>query len=127
MKKIVIYLTVLFAFLSCKKEVSAIKVVSVKEAKEVLVKENIQVIDVRTPEELQAGGFIKGAKNINFKSDTFNTEINKLDKQKPVFVYCQGGVRSASAAKKMKALGFEDIYDLEGGFSKWTIESPTMK
>lgn len=119
MKKLFLCLSILCAFFSCKKEEGAIvKRVSVNEAKTVLLKEGIQVIDVRTPAELE-GGVIEGAANINFQSPTFDAELEKLDKEKPVFVYCQGGVRSASAAKKMKAKGFKEIYDLAGGFSKW--------
>ena len=45
--------------------------------------------------------------------------IQKLDKSKPVVLYCKGGGRSAKCAKKLKDAGFEKIYDLEGGLSKW--------
>lgn len=106
------------AFFSCKKDDAVIKRVSVEEAKTVLLKNDIQIIDVRTPAELE-GGLIEGAKNINYQSSSFDAELDKLDRDKPIFVYCQGGVRSAAAAKKMKAKGFKEIYDLAGGFSSW--------
>ena len=55
-------------------------------------------------------------------SENFEINIQKLDKTRPVIVYCQRGGRSAKCAKKMKALGFIKIYDLEGGYSKWEAE-----
>ena len=42
-----------------------------------------------------------------------------LDKKKPVILYCKGGTRSAKCAKKLKDAGFEKIYDLDGGLSRW--------
>ncbi len=77
-----------------------------------------QVVDVRTPEEY-AQGHLNKAQNININGSDFDSEIDKLDKNKPVFVYCLAGSRSASAAARMKAAGFKTIYDMSGGFMKW--------
>jgi len=79
---------------------------------------NAQLVDVRTPEEY-VKGHVKGAKNINWNGKDFETEINTLDKNTPVFVYCLGGGRSAAAAAKMKELGFKEIYDMQGGMMAW--------
>ena len=72
------------------------------------------LVDVRTTKEYKSG-HIKGARNINIFSGKFNTEFNKLDKKKPVYVYCRSGSRSRQASKKLAKMGFEDIYDLKGG------------
>lgn len=77
-----------------------------------------QIVDVRTPEEYQ-NGFIADAKNINVYDADFKTQIAKLDKTKPVFVYCKAGGRSADAAKKFVELGFTEVYDLQGGMMGW--------
>lgn len=128
MKKNIVYLVlVCIAFLGCKNETAFIKKVSVKEAKTILANTDVQIVDVRTPQELQEDGFIKGAENINFNSEDFENKVNRLNKAQPVFVYCKGGVRSAAAAKKMKILGFVKIYDLENGFSNWKNENYTTK
>ena len=74
----------------------------------------VQLVDVRTPSEFKSG-YIKGAKNIDFFSSKFNVELDKLDKEKPVYVYCRSGNRSRQSAKKMEAMGFVKIYDLKGG------------
>ncbi|MFN4234310.1 MAG: rhodanese-like domain-containing protein [Bacteroidia bacterium] len=86
--------------------------------KKILSEKNIQLIDVRTPEEFQQG-YIKGAKNINIYSSTFEQEINKLDKTKPVYIYCRSGNRSKSAAQILSKNGFKTIYDLQGGIGAW--------
>ena len=80
--------------------------------------ENPQIADVRTPEEYSEG-FIKGAININYNSNTFESEIQKMDKSKPVFVYCLSAGRSSSAVSKMIDLGFKEIYELKGGMRAW--------
>ncbi|MCB0835784.1 MAG: rhodanese-like domain-containing protein [Bacteroidetes bacterium] len=78
-----------------------------------------QLIDVRTPEEYQAG-MIPDAENINVLADDFAEQAKKLNKNKPVMVYCRSGRRSARAASTLKDLGFTEIYDLDGGFISWT-------
>ena len=82
-----------------------------------------QLVDVRTPSEF-AIGHIKRAANINFTDDDFEDAAKKrLDKTKPVFLYCFSGKRSADAAAFLRTLGFKEIYDLNGGFAQWTASS----
>ena len=83
---------------------------------------NVQLVDVRTPGEF-AGGHIKNALNININGNDFDSQISKLDKNKPVFVYCLSGARSASSANYMSKLGFKEVYDLSGGMIKWRSAS----
>ena len=42
-----------------------------------------------------------------------------LDKEKPVYLYCRSGKRSASAAEKLKEAGFTEVYNLKGGILAW--------
>lgn len=76
------------------------------------------ILDVRTPEEW-AEGTLKGATKINYKGDTFEQDIETLDKNIPVYVYCRSGGRSASAADVLKEKGFTKIYNLDGGITSW--------
>ncbi|PWJ44040.1 thioredoxin domain-containing protein [Sediminitomix flava] len=76
-----------------------------------------QLIDVRTPEEV-AKGTIENAKNINW-FDNFNEQAKQLDTSKPVYLYCRSGARSTKAAKRLVSLGFEEVYELDGGLGKW--------
>jgi len=104
---------------SCKNEVgSEIEVVTTEEMQAILKMDQVQLVDVRTPEEFSEG-YIKNAQNIDYNSPTFEEDILKLNKQKPVMLYCHSGGRSAKCAQKLKEAGFKKIYDLKGGISKW--------
>lgn len=78
-----------------------------------------QIVDVRTPGEY-AKGAIDNSVNMNYHDRDFAEQANgKLDKNKPVMLYCAGGVRSAKAAKILEKQGFKEIYDLEKGYGGW--------
>lgn len=95
------------------------KRVSIEEFKSSLASlSDVALIDVRTPEEYEAG-HIEGAKNINFLAPDFAEKMGELDKTKPVMIYCQAGGRSAKALKKLKEMGFQHALELEGGYSSW--------
>lgn len=82
-------------------------------------KKKVQLIDVRTPLEYQAG-HLKGAVNINLYDPTFSEKINRFNKEAAVFIYCQSGMRSRQAASILQKSGFTKIFDLRGGYSCWT-------
>lgn len=82
--------------------------------------DNAFILDVRTEEEVEEG-FIPTAKNLNiFKGQAFIYELEALDKTKNYYVYCKAGSRSAQACAIMNQLGFENTYNLMGGFSEWS-------
>ncbi len=96
-----------------------IKRIDATSFKESIRGKKVQLIDVRTPMEFQSG-HIKKAKNIDYYNKSkFYSEIEKLNKDSPVYLYCRSGVRSYNAAKKLDKLGFTEIYDLKGGFLSW--------
>jgi len=95
-----------------------IKDVHVEEFAALIEKGEGQIVDVRTPEEWLSG-IISGAIKINFYAKDFQDQITKLDKEKPVFVYCKIGGRSAQAAKQMQDAGFKQVYNLLGGITAW--------
>lgn len=101
-----------------KADSSEVKLVTADEMKSIIEMEDVQLVDVRTPSEFDEI-HIESAQNIDFRSPTFDQDIIKLDKSKPVLLYCKSGKRSAKCVKKLKAAGFEKIYELEGGISKW--------
>src|SRR5690606_4808149 len=79
---------------------------------------NVQLVDVRTKEEYDTG-HIKDALNINVQDSSFLSQIDKLDKNKPILVYCRSGKRSNDATEIMKKAGFTRIVKLEGGILSW--------
>ncbi|MUK87147.1 rhodanese-like domain-containing protein [Ornithinibacillus sp. L9] len=76
-----------------------------------------QLIDVREPQEFERG-HILGARNIPVTQ--LRQRLVELRKDKPVYLYCQSGSRSARAAQLLHKKGYEDISQLKGGFKKWT-------
>ena len=80
------------------------------------------VIDVRTAEEFSSG-HLNNAVNYDWNGSQFEEQIQTLDKSKPVFVYCLSGGRSTAAASKMRADGFKEVYEMEGGMMKWRNEN----
>lgn len=78
-----------------------------------------QLVDVRTPEEFNEG-HLKDAININYQGNSFMQEVDKLDKTRPTFVYCQSGGRSSESCNYMANHGFKALYELKGGFGIWT-------
>lgn len=80
--------------------------------------ENIQILDVRTPDEFFEF-HLKGAVNINIYDEDFESQVKaELSKYLPVAVYCRSGKRSAEAAKILKSMGF-NVKNLDGGIISW--------
>lgn len=94
------------------------KVVDVEKYEQAIKQKDVQLVDVRTPEEFKEG-HIKGATNIDFFSDDFLTQFDAYDKNEPLYLYCRSGNRSAKASKKLSEAGFKNIVDLEGGYKAW--------
>lgn len=86
--------------------------------RQLLKKENVVLLDVRTPEEYQ-NGYIPKAKLIDVLQSDFLDSIQGLDKNKTYLLYCRTGKRSQKALTIMKENGFKRVYHLKGGFSEW--------
>lgn len=110
------FILILF-LISCSQNKNSIKIVE-KEEFQHLLNQDIQLIDVRTPNEF-FNGTIGKAQNINFNSPLFKEQVLKLNKNKPVVVFCHAGGRSAKASLMLDSLGFKEVYDLRGGYSSW--------
>lgn len=79
----------------------------------------INLIDVRTYDEF-ASGHIPNAINIDFKNFTeFQENINLIEKDKLTYIYCLSGGRSAIAYSYLKEIGFNNLYELDGGILDW--------
>ena len=88
--------------------------------KEAIAAKNIQVLDVRTAAEFN-GGHIQNALQANWLDQKeFTDRTQHLDKNLPVYVYCQAGARSASAQTALEAKGYK-VVNLEGGMSNWKM------
>ncbi|MFD1736515.1 rhodanese-like domain-containing protein [Bacillus salitolerans] len=75
-----------------------------------------QLIDVREPNEFE-GGHILGARNIPLSQLRMRHKEIRADK--PVYLYCQNGIRSGRAAAVLRRKGVKDLYQLKGGYKFW--------
>ena len=98
----------------------------------VLTQENrdnpdLVIIDVRTPQEF-ARGHIENAINLDYHSENFQDELDKLDKTKTYLIYCATGIWSGSALDMMAGLDFGEVYRISGGLNAWEGEGfPTVQ
>jgi rhodanese-related sulfurtransferase len=76
-----------------------------------------QLIDVREPNEFESG-HILGARNIPLTQ--LKMRMKEIRPDKPVYLYCQGSSRSGRAAQMLYKKGYKQLYQLKGGFKKWT-------
>jgi rhodanese-related sulfurtransferase len=95
------------------------KAVSADEFEKGITDQKSIILDVRRPEEYNEG-HIKGAVNVNWQNpEEFKEKAAKLDKTKPVYLYCLGGVRSEKAADYLIKSGFKQVVGLDGGIKAW--------
>ena len=86
-----------------------------KEWNELIKDKDTHIIDTRKPFEHKVGTFKKSVNpNVNNFRD-FPKYLNKLKKNKPVAMFCTGGIRCEKTSVYLKKKGFKNIYQLNGG------------
>jgi rhodanese-related sulfurtransferase len=90
---------------------------------EMLEKGDVDLIDVRREHEWDAG-HIPGARRVEVND--LPAEAEKLDRERPVVLYCRSGSRSELAADALREGGF-DVQALEGGISAWAKEGRPLE
>ena len=106
-------------FISVQTSAQTVKDITVAEAHSLISKGNITILDVRTEAEWKQG-HLKGAVRIDVMDKQFKDKVAKLDKSKPVVVYCAVGGRSSYASDDMVKLGFPKVFNMEGGIKAWS-------
>ena len=79
---------------------------------------DLVILDVRTPEEFDAG-HLDGAIMLDFYEPDFADRLAELDPDVPYLLYCRSGNRSGQTAAILKDLGFSDVADVDGGVVAW--------
>jgi rhodanese-related sulfurtransferase len=85
------------------------------QASELLREGDVQLVDVRRPDEHDAGR-IHGDRHIEL--DRLPAEAGSLDRDRPILFYCRTGSRSAMAAQAFAGAGY-DARNLDGGLEAW--------
>ena len=77
--------------------------------------EKTLLIDARKPFEYEVGTF-KGAINPNINNfRDFPKYLKKIKKERPIAMFCTGGIRCEKASSFLKKKGFQNVYQLKGG------------
>lgn len=97
---------------------SGVTLASPEEAHLLVEQGDVEVLDVRTPQEY-AEGHLEGATLIDFYEPDFAERIAELDRDKEYVVYCRSGNRSGQATKLMADQGFTAVTDVDGGIVAW--------
>lgn len=100
------------AWKSTGKETDSIDSISATEFAEIN-NPDIAILDVRKPSEFEAE-HIDGAENVPL--DYINETFGELSKNQKYYIHCAGGYRSMIFASILKARGFENVVDIQGGF-----------
>lgn len=100
------------------RQLSGIPQMSVTDAVQLINRRDPLVLDVREPGEFNAG-HIAGSKHI--PAGTLKSRLAEVEKwkDKPVLVHCASGNRSQGAASTLKAAGFKEVFNLQGGMNAW--------
>jgi len=93
--------------------ITRLEQMSVQELNEALPPSDQQIVDVRSPDELQ-GGHVPGATYI-FLPELVK-KAKRLDKKKPVAVYCDSGYRASLAASILQQEGFTEVRNIPGSW-----------
>jgi rhodanese-related sulfurtransferase len=103
---------------------SAVPRITPADAKDMIAKGNVLVVDVRDAAEVAQTGKVAGAVHaprglLEFRADPeAPTHDKNFSKDKTVIVYCASGGRSALSGKLLKDFGYDKVYNL-GGFKDW--------
>ena len=118
------YFFLLFSLLVFSQENTQVyEVLSYDDFKNQINNDNVLLFDVRTMDEFNSG-HLKGSINIDFYEEKlFDKFFKKVNKSKPIYIYCRSGNRSKKSSEKLKKLGFVKIFDLEGGYKNWIKKS----
>ncbi len=122
MRNLVILLLLVFT-ISCSSQNSGqVQLIDIETVKAEVIGQDVQWIDVRTSKEYEAG-HIDDAINIDISDAVkFAEKVGTLDKEKPVYLYCQMGGRSKKATQRLKDMGFKTIFDYSGGYGEWSAQ-----
>lgn len=119
MKKLLAIIAALLLLAGCSSSAAGVTNMNVSEFSKKISEAGVITVDVRTPGEFMTG-HIQGARNIDFESGSFESDIAALDKNATYAVYCRSGNRSGQAVAMMHDAGFHNVYNLEGGVIDWT-------
>ncbi|CAG7855988.1 hypothetical protein MCAMS1_00317 [biofilm metagenome] len=107
----------MFLFSGCQfRQPEYLTKLSPQELNKILENQDIFLVDVHTPQQRH----IKGTDAI-IPYDEIDKNLSMLpqDKNTPIYLYCEGGPMGNAAAKTLHELGYQHLFNLEGGTHAW--------
>ncbi len=101
---------------------SGVKQVNNTEAVRLRDKQEGVFVDLRSEKEYR-DGHLPGAIHIPPSAITQKNKKLERYKQKPVVLYCQTGTSSGKSGKLLRSQGYEQVYQLKGGFTNWQSDN----
>jgi rhodanese-related sulfurtransferase len=123
-----VFLIVILSFASRTEDSPGeIENLTVEEAKKMVERGDIFVLDVRTPSEFNSSHIegatlipVTNASGSNLSPDSLlEARINEVPKNKKILVYCRSGHRSTLASTILVNSGYSQVHNMEGGINAW--------
>jgi rhodanese-related sulfurtransferase len=102
------------SWIKAEKETDQIESISSEKFAEIYAAEPILISDVRKCSEYDNGHVVNA---LNLPLDFIAENTNKYDKDEKYYVHCAGGYRSVIAASILKARGYHNLVNVEGGYA----------
>lgn len=118
MKNVILAHLLFFAF-SCNSQTETANKVNPNEFEKGIKSPDVQILDVRTAGEFKSGYITNAMQADWINKQEFNDRIKYVDKNKPVYIYCLVGSRSAAAAEWLRKNGYSNVVELQGGINAW--------
>lgn len=117
--KNVFFFLLFSGILTCKGQAVSSDKINAEEFNKKITGAQVQLLDVRTADEFKGGHIVNALQADWNNKSQFYERIQYVDKDKPVYIYCLAGSRSAAAADWMRKNGYPTIIELEGGINAW--------
>ncbi len=93
-----------------------IKMILCEDIQNLLDKPDLMLLDCRDVGDYRSN-HLDGA--LHAHDTLVETLIRKCDKQRPILIYCYSGHRSEHLCELFTGFGFEQVYNLGGGYLRW--------
>ncbi|MFN4327755.1 MAG: rhodanese-like domain-containing protein [Limnobacter sp.] len=93
--------------------------VSVAQATLLMNQKKAVFVDIRDADVVSTQGTVANARRIDVGDLQAKADSLSKNKETPVVVLCQSGIKAIPAAKILKASGYTDVHVLDGGINAW--------
>lgn len=104
-------------------KIMSFKHISVAQTRDMLARDDVVIADIRDPNSYTSG-HIPGSEHLS--NSNIGQFMQDKEFEQPIIIVCYHGVSSQGAANYLVEQGFEEVYSMDGGFTKWAAELPDV-